>query len=461
LHTHPTAQQVVTRPTSLTQSTLICLALLLEGMSASSINVQVAAVRDALDIGPTGLGIVVAAFLIAYAGLLPTAGRLVDVRDRRTVFLLGVALFGIGCVLCAASVTTQMLVSGRLIQGAGAALSAPAALALITHGLPQGAHRNRAVAIYGAMGAAGFSLGLVLPGFVVAAFGWRASFALLLPIVVVVLVASWRLPRGSRVTGESIDLTGAAILTGVLMLSVHLIGGAAGQPLRVTLVEGCLVVLLVVLLVRRGGVAGFPVRVATESRVLSACVALGAVFAGAIASYYVLSLALQSAYEHGPFDVGLALLPNPVAFAVLAGYGARLVTRLGAGPVLGVGMTMIAASLAFLAGPGLDAPSHLGMLPAQIAIGAGLALAFPAASILAVDAVSQEFRGTTAGLLTTWQNVGGAVGLALVTALGVVPTDDHAEAGPGLAFCAALVVAGGAIAMVIARSGQARKGTHR
>lgn len=448
-------------PLSRVQTVVVCLALLLEGMSSSSINVQIVAVRDAFEIGPAVLGVVIAAFLVAYAGLLPTAGRLVDVRDRRTVFLTGVALFGIGSLLCALSANVTMIIVGRLVQGVGAALSAPAALALITHGLPEGKERNRAVATYGAMGAAGFSLGLVLPAFVVSALGWRASFALLLPIVVIVLAVSWRVVGGSPRERQPLDLVGAAALTGLLMVAVHLIGSVGSGLGWVTLVEGALVVLLAVVLVRRGGTAGgFPAQVALTPRVLAACLALAAVFAGAIPSYYVVSLALQTAHGAGAFEVGLALVPNPIAFALLATHGSRLVTRFGPGRVLTAGMGLITLALVVLAVIGLSAAPLLTMLPVQVAIGGGLALAFPAASILAINAVPEAFRGTTAGLLTTWQNVGGAIGLALVTAFGVVPTAADADVAPGLLLCAGLLAVGGAVAAVIGRRRTVARGEH-
>jgi MFS family permease len=440
---------------SLARTLVVCLALLLEGMSASSINVQVGEIRTDLDLGATSLALVAAAFLVAYAGLLPTAGRLVDARDRRVVFLAGVALFGLGCLCCAVAAGAGMLVVGRATQGVGAALSAPAALALITHGLPEGGARNRAVAIYGGMGAAGFSLGLVLPGFAVSALGWRASFAVLLPVVAAVLIASWRVPGGVVNRDQRIDYLGAALLTGALILSVHAISAMGTLPLVVSAAEGAGAAALIGLLTRRGGVAGFPGRVVFAPRVLAACLALGSIFAAALAGYYVISLSLQAAGTHDPFQVGLALLPNPVAFAALAGVGARSVTRLGAGPILAAGIGLITLALAFLATHGLTAPALLGMVPAQVAIGAGLALAFPAATILAVDAAPEEFRGTTAGLLTTWQNVGGATGLALVTALGLVPTQSDPAARAGLLACAACLVIGGACAWIVAQSRRA------
>ncbi|TDE98864.1 MFS transporter [Occultella glacieicola] len=166
-----------------------------------------------------GTGSGAAAFLVAYAGLLPGAGRLVDVRGRGPVFLAGVIAFAPGSVVCAAAGTIWLMMLGRIIQGIGAALSAPAALALITEGLPAGVARNKAVALYGSMGAAGFSVGLVVPGIVVSLVGWRASFLVVLPVVLVVAVAAWPLRglRGSR--DRELDLAGTTLLTGAMMLA--------------------------------------------------------------------------------------------------------------------------------------------------------------------------------------------------------------------------------------------------
>lgn len=436
---------------------VISLALLLEGMSSSSINVQVAALRDDLGLGAVRLGLVAAAFLIAYAGLLPVAGQLVDARDGKKVFLLGVTLFGAGCVLCAAAADGWMLVGGRFVQGGGAALSAPAALALITRGLPPGARRNRVVALFGAMGAAGFSLGLVLPGFLVAAVGWRASFLVLLPVALVVLavVATARTGAEDR-SPQRIDVSGAALLTAVLMIGIHLVTGVGGLPGWLLPVEGVCVLALAVVLARRGGVGGFPAAVVYTPRVLGPCIALAAVFSGVLASCYIMSLSLQAGDGFEAFRVGLALLPSPIAFALFAGFGSRLVTRCGTGAVLGAGMVLIGGALATLAVVGDAVPSTVGVPVAQAAIGTGLALSFPAASIRAVDAAPEAFRGRTAGLLTTWQNVGGALGLALVTAGGVVPTVGSPAAAPGLGVSAALVLVGALLSAVVDRRGRTR-----
>lgn len=444
------------------RTTIICLALLLEGMSSSSINVQVSAVRDALEPGRVELGLIASAFLLAYAGLLPVAGRLVDAWNRRTVFLLGVGLFGVGCLVCASAPAGWLLIAGRFVQGVGAALSAPAALALITADLPEGAHRNRAVALFGAMGAVGFSLGLVLPGFVVAQYGWRISFLVFVPVVLVVLAVTWTVRAAPPAERQPVDLLGSALLTGLLLVGMHTIGGIGSSPNWLLGVESVLVAALAVVLVRRGGVGGFPARVVRSPRVLACCVGLAAVFAGVLASMYIVSLGLQEQYGADAFAVGLAILPQPIAFSVLSGLGGRLVTRFGSNLVLGAGLLLTASALVYLGLAAFTLPPVAGMLPAMALVGAGLALCFPAASIGAVNAAPAEYRGTTAGLLTTWQNVGGATGLALVTALALVP-EPGGDTGPvpGMYVSAAFILLGGLAALAIAVRSRVRVPTGR
>ncbi|WP_084614245.1 MFS transporter [Nakamurella lactea] len=434
---------------------VVCLALLLEGMSSSSINVQVSAISLDLRIDGTALQLVASAFLVAYAGLLPVAGRLVDAWSRRTVFLIGVALFGVGCLLCAAALSAPMLIAGRIVQGAGAALSAPAALALITAGLDEGPARNKAVALYGAMGAVGFSLGLVLPGAVVAWWGWRWSFVVFVPVVLLVLLATWSIQASKPVRRSGIDPVGAVVVTLVLVLAMHAVGGIGSSTGLLIALEAAAVLVGVAWLSRRPGGAGFPAEVVRSPRVRAACLGLAAVFAGVVASMYVLSLGLGTGYGHSGLVVGLLILPQPLFFSGLAGLGARLVTIARPTAVFACGSLLLVASLGYLALMSPSLPIAVRVLPAMAGIGAALALCFPAASIAAVDAAPPELRGTTAGLLTTAQNVGGAVGLAVVTASAVVPAvSKETQLAPGMYVSAAAVLLGVAIAGLLAAAGR-------
>ncbi|MBZ2197791.1 MFS transporter [Occultella gossypii] len=419
---------MATTPLSAFRTGVICLALLLEGMSSSSINVQIHAMASDLGLRGASVPIVVGAFLLAYAGCLPVAGRITDVWSRREVFRLGVVLFGVGCILCAVAPGAFLLVAGRLIQGAGAALSAPAALALITAGLGEGAARNRAVAIYGAMGAAGFSLGLVLPGFVVAQVGWRRSFVLLVPIVVAVLAVTARLATNTPAGGR-VDVPGAMGLTAILILTMHALGGLGSTRVGFLAIELGLAAVVLAWLVRRGGVGDYPTAVLASRRIRAACLGLAGVYAAVLSSMLALSLGLQGQGDLDAFALGLLILPQPVAFTLTAGLGSRLVSRFGPARVMTAGAVVLAASLGYLAVVGVQPPWVATMLPAMAGIGVALGLAFPAASIAVVDAAAEVDRGTASSLLTTAQNVGGALGVAALTALALLPGTESAGAG--------------------------------
>ena len=444
---------------SLTMTLAICSALLVEGMSSSSINVQVGAIRHDMGLDNAQLQLVAGSFLIAYAAFLPVAGRLVDIRDKRRVFQAGILLFSLGCVVCAAAGGSWTLILGRVIQGVGAALSTPAAFALITSGLPPGRLRNRAIGIFSAMGSIGFSLGLVVPGLVVADLGWRLSFLLYLPLTVAVLVVTMRLAAADVDAEGKADIVSALALTAALMLLVSAVGGIGTAPLVSIAVQLTGAAACVLAYRHRSGRGGhlIPLDVWRSPRVISNCLALAAVFAGIVTSMYLLSLALQAQRGYDAFDAGLALVPQSIANAAAATLGARLVTRAGAARVLAGGMALITGSLVYLGLIGFDQPYATGILPAIVVIGVGVAMCYPAASIGAVDGVPSAQRGVTSGLLIMFQNIGGAFGLALATATEVVPTPGQAtDTAVGMFVSAAFLVAGGSVAFAIGHRASSR-----
>lgn len=459
MHAEPADLRVATlpkppAPVSGSRTVVICLALLLEGMSSSSITVQVGAIQSDFAVPAVLLSFLAGSFLIAYAGLLPAAGRLGDTVDTRKVFLAGVGVFGLGCLLCAVASSAWFLVAGRTIQGVGAALSAPAAMALITQGQGE-RRREKAIAVYAAMGAVGFSLGLVLPGFVVSLLGWRMSFAIMIPVVVMILVVTRGVPRRPPWPGTRADLVGSLLVTATLMVALHLVGGAATLTPLLLVVEAVVVIAGIALLVRRGGIGGFPRDVATSPRVLGAGLVLAAVFAGAVSSMYVLSLALQNIAGHSALMVGLIILPQPLFFGLLARPGARLVRVLGSDGSLAIGGAVLVISLVALGAVwGLGGSRWLIMMT-MAGVGISLALTFPAASIAAISAAPEPDRGSVAGLLTAFQNTGGALGLALMALAGLVPDQswNHAVTGAfgvvvAMALAAAMVLVGGAVGLI-------------
>lgn len=420
--------------------------MFLEGLSSSSITVQVAAVRADLSPSAVELQLIASMFLVAYAAFLLPAGRWADWLDRRLVFLAGLALFALGSLAGALAPAVEVLVGARLLQGAGAALTAPAALGLITAALPAGAERNRMVALYGALGAVGFSTGLVLPGFLVTHLGWRSSFAVLLPFVALVLLLTWSVPTtpGERQTSSANgrpDGWGSVALLGLIGGGTWLLGAVRELALPQVLTAGLVI----------GGLGGVVIarrRLTLPAGLLSAPVAratlaIGGGSAGMLAAIYVMTLALQDWHHLAAFTVGLLILPQPVCFALLARVGSAWVSRSGTTVPMLTGLGVIAAATAALALTGSAARPELVVPVSMAAVGTGLGLLFPAASICAVNGTPERIRSSTAAALTCAQNIGGSVGIALITSLALVPQ----RAAPGsllvpMVVCALMVVAG-------------------
>lgn len=436
---------------------IICLALLLEGMSSSSITVQVAAIQTDLAIPSVLLSFLAGAFLIAYAGVLPAAGRAVDAMDARTVFLIGIGAFGVGCLLCAVAPGAWVLVLGRILQGAGAALSAPAAMALIRHGLVE-QHRDKAVALCAAMGAAGFSLGLVLPGLVVSLLGWRISFAILVPVVVLIMVVTWGVCGRNAQPGARADWLGSLLLTVVLMVGMHALGGAVTLHPLVLLAELAVIAVGVVVLVKRGGIIGFPRQLVAAPTVAGPCVVLVAVNAGSVASMYVLSLGLQHLNGMPAFAVALLIVSQPICFSLLARPCSRLVGSIGALRSVVLGAALLVISLAVLtAAGGVAAPAWLIMVTMG-GIGVSLAFTFPASSIAVIAAAPERDRGSAAGLVASARNLGGGLGLALIALSGYVPSaaSAHSVFAPlltqsAMVACLGMVLVGVAVGCLVWR----------
>ncbi|MFG2375679.1 MFS transporter [Streptomyces sp. NPDC048504] len=411
---------------------VLCTAVLFEGMSLSGINIQLADIRRDLALSPDRLQLVSSAFLAAYAGFLPAGGRFADRWGRRRMFRTGVTLFGAGSLAAALAQGPLLLVAARALQGLGAAVTAPAAVALIVTGFPEGTARNRALGVFSAMGAAGFSLGVVLGGLLTDGTGWRGGFLVYVPLSLLVLALARRLPPdGTAVPAGRIGWAQPALLVAGLVTTVYAVGRAGtGSPTAVGAIAavGLAALALFGLVQSRSARPLLPPRLATDRRMVAASLCLGGGFAAITGAMFLVATDLQDERGWSPLDSGLAFLPQGLAVALLSTGAARLADRRPPSRLLLAGLAvLVLGQLAYVTVPSGTYATHL--LPAALLVGAGIAIAYPAAALLASAAAPAVDQGAASGLLTTCQQAGGALGVAAVTAL------ESASPGTGLWGC--------------------------
>ncbi|MEV4898530.1 MFS transporter [Nonomuraea sp. NPDC055795] len=405
------------------------------------VNVALPAIRGELGFTAAGLSWVVNAYFLAFGGFLLLSGRAADLLGRRRAFLIGVAAFGVASLVCGIAQEPWQLVAARFAQGMGSALASPAALSLITLMFPGEGERARAVGVWGAIAALGGTMGLVISGVLTDLTSWRWIFLINLPVAALALVLVPRLVGESRAArGARLDVPGALLGTAAVLALVYglLQAEHAGWVSAAVLLPLLLAVLLA---------AAF---LAVESRTAQPLVPLAflAVRIRAVANLstllfsaafyamaFLLMIHLQTRLGYSALVAGVAYLPY--GGGILAGMwlSSRAVARLGTRPALLVALTVSAAGLLLLSGVAPGDAYVSGVLPGMLVTSLGCGLSLPALTTAAVTGTTSEDAGVGSAVLTSVQQVGGAVGVALLVTLA-------AQRGYGFAMviCAALVV---------------------
>jgi MFS family permease len=404
-------------------------AILFEGMSLSSINVQLAGIQRAFELPPDLLQLVASSFLTAYAGLLLVGGKCADRWGHRRMFLIGVGAFVIGSLGAALSSDVITLISARVVQGAGAAITAPAAVALIARGFPEGAARNRAFGVYSAMGAAGFSLGVVSAGLLTQAAGWRSAFLLYVPMGLVVLAIGVRILDGetrARKPQGQIPWLSALLITSGLVAVVWAVGRVGTSSLaEISAVGGAGLMATVAFYATqaRQRVPLLPPSLLANRRMTAACLALGGAFAGVTGATLLVATDLQDHQGYSALAAGLAFLPQGLAVCIFSAPAARMANRRPASRLLIAGLAVISiGQLLYTSVERSSYATHL--LPASLLVGTGIAVTYPAAVMLASAAAAVDDLGTASGFLATCQQAGGALGVASVVGIQTIAPGD-------------------------------------
>lgn len=392
-------------------------------LSTSVVNVALPAVSGGLGLSSGALSWVVNAYVLAFGALLLPGGRCADLFGRRRMFAAGTTVFALASLAAGLAPNAAALIAARAAQGAGAALLAPAALALVLLIFPPGPGpqagagltRGAALGVWGAVSGAGGAAGVILGGVLTEWYGWRAVFLVVVPIAVASLGATLLLVPADRPTGGRLDVVGAITSTAGLTALVYAL--TAKQPLAAA--AGLTLLVLFADRQRRTGIPLVPPRLLRTGRVAAANLAmtlLGAVWVGL---FYFLPLYQQQVLGYSALAAGLTQLP--LALTVVA--ASTLAPRLPGRATLGAALTALTLGLGWLALARTDGTFAVDLLGPSVLVGAGLGVAFVRLTTLATDGVPAADSGLAGGLVNTTRQIGGALGLALLTALAPTPGD--------------------------------------
>jgi EmrB/QacA subfamily drug resistance transporter len=413
----------------------LALAQFLVVLDASIVNIAIPTLGADLGLGPAALAWVITAYVLPFGSLLLLGGRLADRFGHRRIFLVGTAAFLGASALAGLAATGELLLTARAVQGASAALLAPASLALVTRLFTSTRDRARALGIWGAVAGAGSAAGVLLGGVLTAAFGWQAVFFVNVPVGVVVLAAiPFLVSRDVPGARTRLDLPGAATVTGALVALVAGLTSAEQfgftHPIVIGLLAGAVALGGAFVLIERRATDPLVPFATFANRSVSAGNVVMLLLGGAmVALFFALSVFLQEVMHLDALGAGLTQLPLAVALVLVAGAVPPLVARFGVRNVLAASLLVFAGGLAWLAAAPAGADFLVHVLGPTLAIGVGLGGAFVTATQLAVHGVDGGEAGLAGGLVNTSQQVGGALGMAALATLAASRTESLAASG--------------------------------
>jgi EmrB/QacA subfamily drug resistance transporter len=397
---------------------LLCASQLMVILDGSIVAVALPVIGADLHVAGAELAWVVNAYLVPFGGVLLLAGRLGDVLGPRRILLAGLALFTVASLGCGLAPTIGLLIAARLVQGIGGALASAVVLGMIVTLFAGPTQRGRALAVYGFVGAAGSSIGLLAGGLLTQALSWPWIFLINVPIgLAAVAGVRWVVPHPAAAGGR-VDVVGAVLATAGLAAVVYALLSTTAGPGLLAVLAVLSVGLLIAFGVRqaRARLPLLPLRLLTGRSTGLGNLVQALMVAGLFGFQFLGVLYLQQLLGYGPLRAGLAFLPVPIGIAAVSLIlTARLIARLGPRRVLAAGLAFVTAGLTTLIG----LPSHGGyathVLPAGLLIAIGFGLAYPALAGIAVGSAPPHDAGIASGLFNTTQQIGGALGLAILT----------------------------------------------
>ncbi|WP_328508969.1 DHA2 family efflux MFS transporter permease subunit [Streptomyces mirabilis] len=414
---------------------VIAAAQLMVVLDATITNIALPAIQTDLGVSDANLAWIVNSYALAFGGLLLLGGKAGDLFGRRKMFQVGTAVFTLASLLGGLAPNESLLIGARVLQGVGAALAAPSALALITTTFPAGKSRNTAMGVYAAMGGVGATVGLLLGGTLTDLLDWRWVFFVNIPIGLAVLAGTRTLVEAERHPGR-LDVPGAITGTGGLIALVYGItrGGEHGWTDGVTLVSfAAAAVLLTAFLYLQARTVDpmMPLRLFKDRTRSGSYATMLFIGAGMFATFYFLTLYMQLILGYSPVRTGFAYLPFSFGMAMAAGISSKLVTHLAPRLIAGPGLLVAAVGMLWFATLEPDSSYTGHLMPAMFVTALGLGMSFVPMTLGAVSGVSHQDTGVASALLNTAQQIGGALGLAILSTISTSAADDKLPRAAG------------------------------
>ncbi len=434
---------------------LICLAQFMVVLDATIVNVALPSIQKDLGLSEANLQWIVNAYTLVFGGFLLLGGRAGDLLGRKRLFLIGLVIFTSASLLNGLASTSGQLIGFRALQGLGAALISPAALSIISTTFSEGKERARALGVWAAIAIGGSAFGLVLGGWLTQSFSWPWIFFVNVPVGIFTFFATLRLVPESKDehAHQGYDIAGAVTVTGGLMTLVYAIVKAETKGWGSTTTIGLFLVALALLasfvvIEMRSKEPLVRLSIFKTRSLLTANLTMFLVATGLFAMFFFITLYLQRVLGYHPLKAGLAVLPFTGGIMVSAGLASNFAPRIGVRPVAAVGMVLTAVGMLLFARMPVGGSYVPDVLPGMIVASLGLGAVFMPLTLIATTGLKNEDQGLASGLFNTSQQIGGALGLAILSTVAAGQT--HGGSKAALAHGFHYAFAGAAIFVIAA-----------
>ncbi len=415
---------------------LLCVAQFIVVLDASIVNVALPSIGTGLGFSEADLPWVVNAYVIAFGGFLLLGGRAADLLGRRRVFMAGLLVVAVASLLAGFAANQGQLIAARAAQGLGAAIVSPAALSIVTTLFRDGAERNKALGAWGAVAGSAGAVGVLLGGILTDSLGWEWVLWVNVPVALIALALTPRLIPESRSESATrhFDAAGAVSVTAGLSVLAYAFLDASSAGWGSTKIISLLALSVVLIgafvaIELRSKAPLVPFRI-FRLRTLTGANVVGVLLGASLFSmFFFISLYMQQVLGYSAIHAGLSYLPLALMIIVAAGLGGQLVTRFGFKPILAAGMLFIAVGLGWFSQISVGGGFLTDILGPSLLAAAGLGFGFVTSTIAAVSGVEEREQGLASGLINTSQQIGGALGLAVLSTIATTRTDDVVASG--------------------------------